>query len=159
MAGVFLSDEDFKKGLKGFPMACFDVIAEQEGKVLILYRTIEPYKNVWALSGLRKRKGETTKAVLERVVKDELGLKLDLNPESMPIVGQFDGFFTEERDGVDRHDSSTAYFLKLDAGQEIKFNDKHFSDMRWIASEKEIPEKTGEMYSYYLRRYFSQIKK
>ncbi len=149
--GKFLSDSEFKEGLKNFVMPTFDLIIEIGNKgVIILYRTIPPYQDVWALPGLRQRKGETRKDTLERILRDELGVKININPEKLPILRQYDGIFPE------RQDISTGLLLKLPPNTQIHPNPQHFSDSRFISSKDQIPENTGEMYRYYLEKYFSK---
>jgi len=146
--GKFLSEEEFQKGLENFVMPTFDFIIEIENKgILILYRKISPYKDVWALPGLRQRKGETRKNVLERILKSELGLTMEINPEELFILGQYDGIFPE------RQDISTGLLLKLPETTQITPNPQHFSESKFITSKDQIPEDTGEMYKYYLNKY------
>ena len=45
--------------VKRMPIPCVDTIVHRRGEVLLGWRTIQPYKNVWALIGGRMRYGET----------------------------------------------------------------------------------------------------
>lgn len=108
--------------MKYMPIPTFDLIIEYGSKgVIVVKRKIEPYKNVWALPGLRMYKGESINDTLQRIAKNELGLKI--NAKEKQLVGQFVGKFTSENN---RQDISTAYSIKVDEHQPIKMNEEHF---------------------------------
>ena len=149
----FAPREIFETMLEWNIMPTFDLIIEQENKGIIsVKRKIPPYKNTWALPGLRQYKGEKFKDTLERIAKDELGLII--NPEDAVILGQYDGFFKTEHN---RQDISTGYCMKISEYQEIKLNNKHFSAMRFIKDKKDIPSNMGAMYKFHLNKYFELI--
>ena len=53
------------------PIPCVDVILEDsEGKVLLGWRKIPPYRNVWALPGGRIGKGERLQAAVARILAE-----------------------------------------------------------------------------------------
>jgi ADP-ribose pyrophosphatase YjhB (NUDIX family) len=37
--------------MRSMPIPCVDAIVERDAKILIGFRAIEPYRNVWALPG------------------------------------------------------------------------------------------------------------
>lgn len=75
---VLAPRELFVEILKYMPIATFDLIVEYGDQgVIVVKRKIEPYKNVWALPGLRMYKGESINDTLRRIAKDELGLTID----------------------------------------------------------------------------------
>jgi hypothetical protein len=47
----FLADKDWRVILRSMPIPCVDIVVEKNGKVLLGFRTIRPYGNVWALPG------------------------------------------------------------------------------------------------------------
>jgi len=145
---VLAPRELFVEILKYMPIATFDLIVEYGDQgVIVVKRKIEPYKNVWALPGLRMYKGESINDTLRRIAKDELGLTID--PEKKRLVGQYVGKFSSENN---RQDLSTAYLVKVLNTQPIRINKDHFQKFKITTS---IPQPMGAMYKYYLSEYFS----
>jgi 8-oxo-dGTP pyrophosphatase MutT (NUDIX family) len=148
----FAPRETFEQMLNWGVMPTFDLIINQGNKgVIIVKRRISPYNKTWALPGLRQYKGESYKETLERIAKQELGLEID--PSSAQIIGQYDGFFLTE---CKRQDLSTGYLIQISKNQKVTLNREHFSGMRYITSQEEIPKKTGAMYRFYLTKYFNK---
>ena len=76
----FASKEIFEQMLEWGVMPTFDLVLEQGNQgVVLVKRRIAPYKNKWALPGLRQYKGESFRETLTRIAKDELDL--EINPE------------------------------------------------------------------------------
>jgi len=146
----FAPREIFLSILEYAVIPTFDLIVWFEGRGLImLRRKISPYRNVWALPGLRVMKPERIEDTLTRIGVDELGLQLD--PSMRFFVGQFMGRFRTEGS---RQDLSTCYALLADRC-DVSINSDHFSECRFIASASDIPSRTGAMYRYYLEEFFS----
>jgi len=146
----FAPTETFETMLEWGVMPTFDLIIKQENKgIIIVKRKISPYKNVWALPGLRQYKGEKHKETLERIANKELALKI--NPKSAKIIDQYDGFFSTEHN---RQDMSTGYLIEISKNQTVNFNKEHFSAIKYINHKEEIPKNTGAMYKFYLHKYF-----
>lgn len=142
----FAPREAFETILEWSVLPTFDLLVEYGDQgVIILKRTIEPYKNVWALPGLRMYKGEDINDTIKRVAKQELGLIID--PEKRVFVGQYVGKFKTE---FNRQDLSTGYLIKLKGTEKITFNPEHFSDMKFVSQPI---SNMGAMYSYYLKEY------
>lgn len=139
--------ELFEQMLEYMPIPTFDLIIEygDEG-VIVVKRKIEPYKNVWALPGLRMYKGEGIDDVLHRIALQEVGLEIDTKQKR--LLGQFVGKFATENE---RQDISTCYILRVDSTQPILINDGHFSKYEFV---KSIPTPIGAMYKHYLEMYF-----
>jgi ADP-ribose pyrophosphatase YjhB (NUDIX family) len=140
----------FEQILEWAVIPTFDLLIEygDEGVVLV-NRKIAPYKNQWALPGLRMFKGENIEYTLTRIADKELGLKID--PSQREFLGQYVGKFTTEHN---RQDLSTGYHIRIPSTQEIRINGDHFSSTRLITSRKEIPSRIGAMYKFYLNKYF-----
>lgn len=135
----------FENILKYSVIPTFDLIIEYENRGIVLVkRKIAPYKNQWALPGLRMFKSESIDDTLRRIAKQELGLKI--NPQNRVFIGQFVGKFKSEQN---RQDLSTGYLIKVEK-QPIKLNESHFSEFQ-IATK--IPDNIGAMYKYYLNQY------
>ncbi len=142
----FAPREVFETILEWSVLPTFDLLIEYgDHGVIVLKRTIEPYKNVWALPGLRMYKGESIDDTLKRVAKQELGLTID--PSKRTFIGQFVGKFKTE---FNRQDLSTGYLIKLEGTEKITFNPDHFSDMQFISAPI---DNMGAMYKFYLEQY------
>ncbi|HSX28736.1 MAG TPA: NUDIX domain-containing protein [Candidatus Saccharimonadales bacterium] len=137
--------EVFEQILEWAVIPTFDLVIEIEDKgYLMVRRTIEPYKNVWALPGLRMYKDEGIDDTLIRIARQEVGI--DINPKDKVLIGQFVGKFKTEHQ---RQDLSTGYYLKLPAKTKITINKEHFS--AYLLTKK-IPDGTGAMYKHYINR-------
>jgi len=146
----FAPREIFEQILEWAVIPTFDLVIEYGNKgVIIVNRKIAPYKNQWALPGLRMFKGENIEDALVRIADKELGLKID--PSQREFLGQYVGKFTTEHN---RQDLSTGYYIRIPSMQEIKLNEDHFSSMRYIASREGIPSRMGTMYKFYLDKFF-----
>jgi len=146
----FAPREVFEQILEWTVIPTFDLVIEygDEG-IILVKRKIAPYKNQWALPGLRMFKGENIEDTLSRIADKELGLKID--PSQREFLGQYVGKFTTEHN---RQDLSTGYYIRIPSTQEIRINEDHFSSMRLITSRDEIPSRIGAMYKFYLNRFF-----
>ena len=148
----FASREVFEQILEYAVIPTFDLVIEvaQQGVVLVR-RSIAPYKDVWALPGLRMFKPEEISDTITRIAGDEVGLSVD--PEKRVCLGQFVGKFEEEHN---RQDLSTGYYLSVSADQAIRINKRHFSAVQLVQEWTDVPDDTGEMYRFYLGAFFSR---
>ena len=70
---------------KNMPIPCVDIILEnQHREVLLGWRLIEPYRDVWALPGGRVLKGETLQSAADRILSE-----YGLSASSFHLVGVF----------------------------------------------------------------------
>jgi ADP-ribose pyrophosphatase YjhB (NUDIX family) len=147
----FAPREIFEQMLEYMVIPTFDLVIEYGQKgVVIVRRKIAPYKDVWALPGLRMYKGEDIEDTLSRIALQELGL--EINPKERTFIGQYVGVFRTEHE---RQDLSTGYIIRVSDEREIKLNEEHFYNYQITTS---IPENVGAMYKYYLQQYFSNIR-
>lgn len=143
----FAPRELFVQMLEYMAIPTFDLVIEYGNQgIIIVHRKIAPYKDVWALPGLRMFKGENIDDTLIRIAKQEVGLNIDTKDKI--ILGQYVGKFKTEHE---RQDISTGYLVKVSDDQEIYLNQDHFYSHRITTS---IPENMGAMYKYYLNQYF-----
>jgi ADP-ribose pyrophosphatase YjhB (NUDIX family) len=139
------SEEVWQEIKEWVPISCIDSVIEYGDKgVIMVRRKLEPYKDMWALPGLRLLRGETDKEAIKRIVRDELGLEVD--PSTAEELGSFNAEFGT------RQDISRAFILRVSADQEIKPNSSHFSEVV-IVPPAESPQPMGEMYQYFLSLY------
>lgn len=141
----FAPREIFEQILEWSVIATFDLVFEIEGKgILLLKRTIEPYKGQWALPGLRMYKDESIDNTIVRIAKQEVGI--DINPKDKVLVGQFVGKFKTEHQ---RQDLSTGYYFLLPSSTKFEINKNHFSSSQLTY---DIPTGIGAMYKYYVNK-------
>lgn len=138
----------FEQILEWAVIPTFDLVIEYGDQgVIIVRRKIAPYKNKWALPGLRMFKPESIEDTLCRIAKRELGLTID--PGDRTFLGQYVGRFRTEQG---RQDLSTGYLIRVPSSQPVVLNTAHFSSWRVATS---IPSNMGAMYRFYLRQYFA----
>src|SRR3990167_7025398 len=142
----FAPQEIFETILEWAVMPTFDLVIKygDEG-IILVKRKIPPYKDQWALPGLRMYKGENIDETLKRIAKQEIGLKI--NHSKRIFLGQFVGKFKSEHS---RQDLSTGYLIKLSGQEKIKINQEHFYGFKII---KKIPSGLPAMYNFYLKQY------
>lgn len=139
----FAPREVFEQILEYMPIATFDLVIEYGDQgVILVRRKIAPYKDVWALPGLRMYKGEGIDDTLRRIGRAELGLEIDTSGKV--LLGQFVGRFRTE---AARQDISTGYLVRVDEGAPIVTNPAHFHGYRVT---REVPGNIGAMYRHYL---------
>jgi ADP-ribose pyrophosphatase YjhB (NUDIX family) len=149
----FARREIFEQILEYAVIPTFDLIVHFEGwGVILVRRSIAPYRNTWALPGLRMMKPEGIEDTLKRIARAEIGVEID--PERREFIGQYVGRFRTEHQ---RQDLSTCYAVPCDA-REVILNEEHFSGCRFIRGKEEIPVRTGAMYRYFLARYFEKVR-
>ena len=122
----FLPKDVYQIVLEYAVIPTFDLIIEYGNKgVIFVKRIIPPYKNVWALPGLRMLKTEEIDDTLERIAFWELEVKI--NPKNKIFLGQYVGKFKSERN---RQDLSTGYWITIKDNQPLKPNKEHFSTIK-----------------------------
>lgn len=143
----FAPREIFEQILEWSVIPTFDLVLEYGTQgVIVVKRTIAPYKDMWALPGLRMYKGESIEDTLVRIARQELGLTID--PGKRKFIGQYVGKFRTEHE---RQDLSTAYLIRLKGTEELSPNPEHFSAVDIITS---VPAGMGAMYKFYLNEHF-----
>ncbi len=142
----FAPREAFETVLTWGVIPTFDLVLTygDEG-VIVVRRKIAPYRNVWALPGLRMFKPESIEDTLTRIARDELGLAIDARARR--FLGQYVARFKTEHE---RQDLSTAYHIPVEPSQEIRPNPRHFSGYRIV---RRMPEPSGAMYRFHFDRY------
>ena len=92
------------------PIPCVDVIVEKEARILVGFRTIAPYKDVWALPGGRILKNESPEDAVRRNL-NEVGISADIRR----FVGVFSVRFTNHSQR--RHDITLCYESEWRSGE------------------------------------------
>ena len=90
------------------PRAAVDVVIKTDEGVLLTKRAISPFKGMWHLPGGTILFEEPISHAIERIVKEELGIKVNV----IRHLGVIEYF---EDDG--RHTISSAYLAEIKAGK------------------------------------------
>ena len=119
---------DFKKqGIKTSVVAC---IIDDENRVLLTRRCIEPFCSQWVMPGGKIDKGESIVSALHREVREEVGLEIH-------IEGLIDVF--EHLDHGDDNDHYVILYYRCSpAGGELKPNGSECTEAVW-ATQSELP--------------------
>ena len=152
--GVYFAPREvFNQILEWAVIPTFDLVIEYgEQGIILVKRSIAPYKNQWALPGLRMLKGESINDTIARIAQQEVGLTVQT--EGKLYLGQYVGKFTTEHN---RQDLSTCYSVKISDEKPIVMNKDHFSSYKLIKNIQS--EHIGAMYKYYLEQYFKNRKR
>jgi len=121
----------FEKIRKLVPLLTVDGIVFLDGKVLLVKRSIKPYRGYWCLPGGHVRFGETVEEAVTREAKEETGLDVEIER----MVGIYSEFKRDPRG----HSITIAYILKP-IGGEIKHDESEASDIRYF---RKLPKKMG----------------
>ena len=135
----------WKKVIRAIPIACVDVLVENgRGDVLLGWRRIPPYKNVWAFPGGRLMKGEKLKVAATRIL-DEYGLSVG----EMFLVGVFPVKFPSRAD-------VSICIAGVNCKEDPKPDGKEFSSFYFT---KKVPKRIGANYRRMIARWRVMKKK
>lgn len=97
---TWLSDDQFRVVIRDTCLFALDlVVRDRNGDVLVGLRRRPPAQGTWFVPGGRVTKGETLTATMERVLKTEAGLSVDL-ADSVRLMGLYEHFFEDNVFGV-----------------------------------------------------------
>jgi len=128
----WMSDKVWRQVKRSMSIPCVDVIVESaKGEILLGWRKIPPYQNVWAPPGGRVLRGETLREAARRVL-DEYGLAAG----TLYLVGVFPVKFPTRAD--------LAICLASVQPRGVPHPDGvEFSSFKWT---KRLPSKIGANY-------------
>lgn len=126
------------------PIPCVDVIVEKGSKILVWFRGIDPYRNVWALPGGRILKHEYPENTVRRVL-GEIGVRARIRG----LVGVFPVKFP--RHDLKRYDIALCYKSEWLAGEPKP--DSELVKLRWVSPRK-LPMPIGGNYRKMVTRAF-----
>lgn len=141
-------DDVFPLILKYSVIPTFDLILKGSAGVLLVRRRISPYRQRWALPGLRILKGESIHACLSRIALLEVGVRID--PARGVYIGQAVASFRT------RQDLSTCYAFDIPI-DEVRLNCEHFSGWRYVKGIPDMPRASGGLYRRHLSQYFAHV--
>lgn len=132
------------------PSITTDIVVQYRGKLLLITRKNEPFKNHWALPGgyLEVYK-ETIEQAASRELKEETSL--DVDPRDLNLLGVYSSPFRDPRG----HVVSVAFFTKTEVGL-LKAND----DAKGLSlfAIDEIPKKLAFDHQQIIEDYLRRIK-
>jgi len=127
----FIPPEIYTSILEHTPIPCVDLIVMHKGKVLMLFREMEPAKHEWFFPGGRVFKGEILEDTVKRKAREELGIEIEIVGQ----VGVYQTIFdTAALPGVKTgtHTVNAVFLVKpVDSEPEIKI-DKSSSKFKWF---------------------------
>jgi len=121
----------FSKIRKLVPILTIDGIIFLDDKVLLVKRSIKPYRGYWCVPGGRVEFGETVEEAVHREVKEETGLDVEIE--------RMTGIYSDPKRDPRGHTITIAYILKA-LGGELKHEEREASDIRLF---KVLPKKIG----------------
>jgi ADP-ribose pyrophosphatase YjhB (NUDIX family) len=142
----FLPGKDWKMILRSMPIPCVDIVVEKDAKVLLGFRTIRPYRNVWALPGGRIRKHEYPHDAVERNL-DEIGISAEVER----FIGVFPVKFP--RDPDKRYDITLCYRCGWRSGEPTITSELRRLD--WFPPAS-LPKQTGKNYARMIKVAFQE---
>lgn len=124
------------------PIPCVDVIVQKQSKILVGFRAIDPYRNVWALPGGRIFKYEYPEDTVHRTLS-----KIGVTCRIGNLVGVFPVMFP--RHTFKRYDISLCYKVQWIAGEPRA--DAELLRFSWISPRK-LPANMGANYKKMIRK-------
>ncbi len=126
-----------KEGKEYIRLAVDAIVQNSEGKVLMIKRNKDPYKDYWCLVGGHVEYGERLRDAVIREVKEETGL--DVQP-----VGDHIGIFDDPKRDPRYHMISICYLAKV-VGGELKADKREVKEMQFYSSNeiRRMKEKIG----------------
>jgi ADP-ribose pyrophosphatase YjhB (NUDIX family) len=132
----FLPEKEWKTILRSMPIPCVDIVVEKDGKVLLGFRKIRPYRNVWALPGGRIRKHEYPHDAVDRNL-----CEIGISAEPERFIGVFPVKFPRDPDR--RYDITLCYRCRWRSGKPTITPELRRLD--WFPRGR-LPKPTGRNY-------------
>ena len=131
-----LSEKQWKTMVRWMPIPCVDVIIKKDAQILLGFRAIAPYKNVWALPGGRILKNENPEGAVRRNL-NEIGISAHIKR----FVGVFPVRFPSHPQR--RHDIALCYESEWRSGEPKPT--RELTRYKWI-SPIQVPPHVGTNY-------------
>lgn len=119
---------------ENFPLICSDGVVLNKGKVLLIKRSIKPYKGFWTIPGGHIDFGETSQDSLIREIKEETNIDVE-------IVGLIKIYDDPKRDPWG-HIISIAYLCEPIDTNTIFIENEEVESLYWC-DINELPENIG----------------
>ena len=142
-----LSTEDFLHVVTNTPLVSIDfVIWNSCGQILIGKRLNEPARDYWFVPGGRILKGERIAEAVNRLLMEELGMKLEDFTYPPQFIGVYDHmyptcFYKENPTVTTTHYIAIGYQLSIDTNKisKIDAHDQH-STWKWVDVEEMLSD-------------------
>ena len=133
MPSEWMPERVWRQVKRSIPIACVDVLLENSnGEILLGWRKISPYSNVWATPGGRVARGESLRNATRRILRE-----YGLSAGNLFLVGVFPVKFPTRADVTICVASNKPDGLAVADGYE-------FSSFKWT---KKVPSNTGANYA------------
>jgi colanic acid biosynthesis protein WcaH len=139
----------FKTIVDSAPLVSIDILVRKNKQVLLGKRVNKPAQGCFFSTGGRVRKNETIKQALDRIAKDELGIKLKSTPKFIDIFEHFydDSIF----ENVSTHYVNLAYEYKVDEIGSLP-NEQH-NEYKWFDVDELLQ---SDQVHKYVKDYFKR---
>jgi len=143
-----LTDEEYQFVFSRAVRLCLDFVIVKNGQLLLAKRDIEPCKGFWSLPGGMVRHQESINEASERIIKNELGLKI----REKKLIGYIE--FPDEinKDGVAIHSISMAFLTTLEDGEVVGSDQAH--EIEFFTA---LPEKVHPTQGEFLKEHWQEI--
>jgi ADP-ribose pyrophosphatase YjhB (NUDIX family) len=95
MKAKYLSGKDYLLSLKLVPRLAINLMfVDENNRVLLTKRAIEPLRDLWHFPGAMLLKNESIEECLKRLAKKELGIEM---PKEYSLVGVFEDIYDDPR--------------------------------------------------------------
>lgn len=101
--------------------ATVGAVIEKDGKILLIKRNTEPFKDYWCIPGGHIDFGETAEEAVIREVKEETGLR---------FKPRFLGYMDEIYPEINWHGEVLIFYGEAEGNENI--DGKEISDIKWI---------------------------
>ncbi|MEI6528441.1 MAG: NUDIX domain-containing protein [bacterium] len=118
----------YKEIVDLMPILTVDIIVKSGEHFVLVKRNREPMKNAFWTPGGRVFKGETIHKSAKRILKGELGVRID----KFTFIGVYEDRFTKSHFGCPTHTTSVVFEAQLEKTN-IKLDHQSSS---WILSDK-----------------------
>ncbi|MFH0848973.1 MAG: NUDIX domain-containing protein [archaeon] len=137
-----LTEREWRFVVLKMPMPCVDVIVERHSEILMGFRAIPPYRNVWALPGGVIRKHEDPKDTIRRVLEENA-----VEAQVSDFVGLFPVRFP--RHPQKRYDIACCYVARWVSGEPRSSDELIRVD--WFPPER-LPSPIGKNYARMIKQ-------
>tara|TARA_B100001093_G_C26072068_1_gene694958 strand:+ start:48 stop:524 length:477 start_codon:yes stop_codon:yes gene_type:complete len=131
MNNNFLDKKTYLDVIKATTLTAVDLIIVYNNSILMGYRKNNPAKDYWFVPGSRTRKNEKIMDGLQRMVKSELNLEINL--DKVKLLGVYDHIYDNNYndDTFGTHYVVSAFIYILNEKPKIKIDDQH-EEIKWF---------------------------
>ena len=132
-----LDYDTFKVVVDSVPLISIDILVKKDNKVLLGKRVNKPAQGYYFSIGGRIKKNETINQAMERIVKNELDIKLKLTPR---FIGVYEHFYNDSiYQDVSTHYVNLAYEIEIEETLNLP-NEQH-NEYQWLTIDELLESK------------------